>query len=79
MERNDIISKVEEIYKEILEVDVIHLEDEMTANDVEGWDSLTHALLISEVQKRFQVKFKLREVIALKNVGQLFDLIQSKL
>lgn len=79
MERKDIITKVEEIYKEILEVDSIHLEDEMTANDVEGWDSLTHALLISEVQKRFQVKFKLREVIALKNVGQLFTLIESKL
>ncbi len=79
MERKDIITKVEEIYEEILEMDSIHLEDEMTANDVEGWDSLTHALLISEVQKRFQVKFKLREVIALKNVGQLFDLIESKL
>jgi acyl carrier protein len=79
MERRDIVIKVEGIYKDILEVDGIHLEDEMTANDVEGWDSLTHALLIAEVQKRFQVKFKLREVIALKNLGQLFDLIQSKI
>ncbi len=42
MERKDIITKVEEIYEEILEMDSIHLEDEMTANDVEGWDSLTH-------------------------------------
>jgi len=79
MERKELVSRVEEIYKKILEVDEMHLEDSMTANDVEGWDSLTHSLLINQVQKDFQVKFKLREVIALKNVGELFDLIQSKI
>jgi acyl carrier protein len=79
MERQDLVSRVEEIYKEILEVDAITLSDEMTANDVEGWDSLTHSLLINQVQKEFEVKFKLREVISLKNVGELFNLIESKL
>lgn len=79
MERKELISRVEGIYKEILEVDTITLSNEMTANDVEGWDSLTHSLLINQVQKEFNVKFKLREVISLKNVGELFDLIESKL
>jgi acyl carrier protein len=79
MERKELVSRVEEIYKEILEVDAITLSDEMTANDVEGWDSLTHSLLINQVQKEFEVKFKLREVISLKNVGELFNLIESKL
>jgi acyl carrier protein len=79
MERKELVSRVEAIYKKILEVDEIHLEDSMTANDVEGWDSLTHSLLINQVQKEFGVKFKLREVISLKNVGELFNLIESKL
>ena len=79
MERKELVSRVEAIYKKILEVDEIHLEDSMTAKDVEGWDSLTHSLLINQVQKEFGVKFKLREVISLKNVGELFNLIESKL
>lgn len=79
MQRTELIARIEEIYKELLEIDEITLKDEMTANDVEGWDSLTHSLLINEIQKEFKIKFKLREVISLKNAGGLFDLVESKL
>jgi acyl carrier protein len=51
---------------------------EMTAQDVEKWDSLRHIQLISEVERAFEIKFKLREVLSMRNVGDLMDLIHAK-
>jgi acyl carrier protein len=50
----------------------------MTAQDIENWDSLHHIQLISEVERAFRIKFKLREVLSMKNVGDLIDLIHAK-
>ena len=49
-----------------------------TANDVEDWDSLNHINLIVAVEREFKVKFTTAEVLALKNVGDLMDLIARK-
>ena len=50
----------------------------MTAQDIAKWDSLRHIQLISEVEAAFEIKFKLREVMGMKNVGDLIDLIDAK-
>ena len=50
----------------------------MTAQDVEKWDSLRHVQLISEVETTFGIKFKLREIMSMNNVGDLIDLIDIK-
>ena len=50
----------------------------MTAQDVGSWDSLSHMLMIEKVENTFGVKFKLREINKLKNVGVLIDLIENK-
>ena len=57
----------------------IVLSDEMTANDVEKWDSLTHMLMISTVEEQFGVKFKLKELNKLKQVGDIIDILAEKL
>ena len=49
-----------------------------TADDVPGWDSLTHIDLIVAIEKHFKIRFTTGEVTALKNVGDLMDLIASK-
>ena len=51
----------------------------MTANDVENWDSLTHMLMITKVEEVFGVKFKLKELNKLKQVGDIIDIIASKI
>lgn len=51
---------------------------EMTAKDVDKWDSITHLIMISEVETVFNVTFKLKELIKLKNVGDLIDLLTEK-
>ncbi len=59
--------------------DKIVLSKELTAKDVGNWDFLTHMLMIAEVENSFSVKFKLKELNKLDNVGNLIELIESKL
>lgn len=79
MDRIEIVEKLTSIFHEIFGDNSIVLNDEMTANDVENWDSLTHMLMITKVEETFNIKFKLRELNKLKKVGDLINTIDSKL
>lgn len=50
----------------------------MTAADVENWDSLTHMIMISKVEEEFGVKFKLKELNKLKQVGDIISILEEK-
>ena len=54
------------------------LRDDLTAEDVENWDSLTHINLIVAIEKEFRIRFTTAEVSGLKNVGELEALIAAK-
>lgn len=56
----------------------IEIFDEMTADDIDDWDSLTHIQLIVGVEKEFGIKFTTPEVLSLKNVGQFIHLVEEK-
>ena len=76
METREILN---EVFRQVFDDDGIEIARETTANDIEEWDSLSHVNLIVAVEARFKVKFALRELQTLKNVGALIDLIDSKL
>ena len=78
MERKEIMAELEKIFAEALQEEQVTLTDETTAADVEGWDSVSNVIIISEVEKHFGLKLKLREIIRMKNVGALCDLIVEK-
>jgi acyl carrier protein len=67
------------IFRKIFNDETIFLNSETTAKDIGSWDSLSHMLMITEVENIFSIKFKLREINKLKNVGTLIELIESKL
>lgn len=79
MTREEIVSKLTAIFHEVFNDNAIVLKDEMTANDVDSWDSLTHMLMITKVEEDFGIKFKLRELNKLKMVGDLIATIETKL
>ena len=79
MERTEIVGKLTAIFHEIFNGNSIMLRDDMTASDVENWDSLTHMLMITKVEEVFGIKFKLKELNKLKMVGDLIGIIQSKI
>ncbi len=79
MERANIYEKLTGIFRKVFDNDSLEISDELTANDVESWDSLTHMLLITEVENSFSVKFRLKDLNKMRNVGDLVDIIISKL
>src|SRR5438552_18534746 len=78
MKKEEIIGKIKPVFQKVLEENDITITREMTAQDLEKWDSLRHIQLISEMEKAFGIKFKLRDVLSMKNVGDLIDLIDAK-
>lgn len=67
-----------EIFREVFDDDDITLSRDMTADDVDGWDSLSHVNLIVTIETRFKIKFSQKELLTFKNVGDLVDSIESK-
>ena len=79
MERIDIVNKVTEIFREVFTDPGLVLNDDMTANDVEKWDSLTNMAMVTAVETAFGFKFKLKDLNKLKKVGDLISVVESKL
>jgi acyl carrier protein len=78
MMQEEITGTLKTVFQSVFDETDIAITREMSAEDVPSWDSLHHIQLISEVERAFRIKFKLREVMAMKNVGDLIDLIHSK-
>ncbi len=79
MERKEILSKVEDIFRDILDDEDIVLTDETIADDIDEWDSLTHVQLVVAIEKSLGIKFKSKEILSWNNVGEMIDTISSKL
>jgi acyl carrier protein len=79
MERSEVLGNVRQIVISVLKHERFDMRDDLTAADVDGWDSLTHMTIITEIEEAFDIKFKLKELNKLKNLGTLIDLIQSKI
>ena len=79
MERTEIMAQVQEIFRTVLKNEAVVLTDEMTAEDVPGWDSLTHVVLISEIEKHFGIRFSIREMLSWKTVGKMVESIVKKI
>jgi acyl carrier protein len=62
-----------------LKIDDMELNDDTKATDVPGWDSLNHINVIIAVEKHFNIRFKNLEILRLKNIGDLQNLVNSKL
>jgi acyl carrier protein len=70
--------ELQSVFRDVFEGDELTIAPSTKADDVEGWDSLTHVTLIIKVEKRFGVKFSSTEVSGLKTVGDLARLLASK-
>jgi acyl carrier protein len=79
MEQGQIYSRLTKIFEDVFDEDSIVVTPELSAKDVDTWDSLTHIRLVLTVEKAFKIKFSTSEVGMLQNVGELVRLIEGKL
>ena len=77
MDREEIFEKLTEVFRDVFGDESITINDGTTAADVKGWDSLMHITLISEVESSFGIRFRMKDVIGMKNVGEMVDIIEE--
>jgi acyl carrier protein len=77
--REEIKTRLTAVFRKVFKDNSIEIQDQTTANDIERWDSLTHLVLIQSAEEEFGIKFKLKELIAMKNVGDFISGIEIKL
>lgn len=79
MSREEIFKKLNEVFCDVFDDPNIQISDLTTAADIEGWESLTHITLISSVEDAFDISFSMKEVVKMKNVGEMVDIIEEKI
>lgn len=72
---SDMLTRINEVFRDVFDDDEINVSRATTAQDIEDWGSLMHVTLMVNMEKAFGVRFSSREVASLKNVGELVDLI----
>lgn len=79
MTHEEIMEKVNEIFRDVFDDDTLTITDSTNSDDIEDWDSLEHISLIISMEKEFSLKFDIKEVNKLENVGQMVEMIREKL
>ena len=73
------MEKVNEIFRDVFDDEELIITDSTNSDDIEDWDSLEHISLIISMEKEFDMKFDIKEVNKLENVGQMVDMIKEKM
>lgn len=75
----DIKERLTNVFQQVFDDTMIELTSDLTADDVDGWDSLSHVNLLIAVELEFGIEFKQSEIQSFANVGELMQSIESKL
>ncbi|MDE6833443.1 MAG: acyl carrier protein [Ruminococcus sp.] len=78
MNKNEIVRRLTEVFRDIFDDDSIVITEKTTANDIDDWDSIEHINLIGAVEDEFGMRFKMREVSGMKNVGEMINIIAER-
>ncbi|GEM_PF-458804 len=78
-DREEILQQINVIFRKGLNKPELEMNEATSADHVPEWDSLNHALLMVRVQGHFQVKFSIAELVQLKTIGDLCDLVEAKM
>ena len=75
MTREEVYEKLNGIFQEVFDDDNIEVCDSTTSADIEEWDSLEHINLVGAVEQEFGFKFDMGQVVSMKDVGEMVDII----
>lgn len=75
MTREEVFKRLNGVFQDVFDDEDITVNDATTADDIEDWDSLEHINLVSAVEKEFGIKFTMGQVVTMKNVGEMVNII----
>lgn len=75
----DIKIELQEIFRDVFDDESLLISEETTADDIEDWDSFAQMNLIVAIEKQFGIKFNIKEINSLKNVGEMMELIRTRI
>lgn len=79
MEKKDLLEKVTEVFRDVLDNEDIELNYSSCANDIEEWDSLSHVQLVVAIEHEFGIKFTAKEIMSWQNIDDMLESIISKM
>ena len=79
MTEKEIYDRLNEVFKTVFDDDSIIVNAFTSADSIDGWDSLEHINLMVAVENEFGIKFNMGEVTTMENVGDMVNIIMSKL
>lgn len=78
MTREEVFTKLNEVFRDVFDDEAICVNENTTSADIEDWDSLEHINLLAAVEQEFGMKFNMGQVVSMKNVGEMADIIMSQ-
>lgn len=75
---NEIYERLNDIFRDVFDDDSLSVSPTTTAADIEDWDSLSHITLMAAVEDEFRMKFSMKEVVEMKNVGEMVTIIAAR-
>ena len=78
MKKEDILKQLNEVFRDVFDDESLEITGETTAADIEDWDSLMHITLIAEIEDAFDMKFSMKEVLEMKNIGEMVQIIERE-
>ena len=78
MKKEDVYERLNKVFQDVFDDDSITVNENTTSSDIEDWDSLEHINLVVAVEQEFGIKFTMSEVRSMKNVGEMVDIILSR-
>jgi acyl carrier protein len=73
------IEALNQVFCLVFDDDSLQIHPEMTANDVDGWDSLSHVNLVTTIEAKFNIRFTQKELLKQRKIGDLIADIESKM
>lgn len=67
-----------EIVAELFDLDPALVDDALTPEDVELWDSMNHLRLVSAVEEEFQIKLSMQEIESIHSLAMLRALVEQR-
>ncbi len=74
----EIQDRLVDVFRQVFDDETLVLTDEMTADDIGGWDSVAHINLMFSIEQAFGIQFNGNELAEMKNIGELKQLLAGK-